>query len=76
MKNRTLLFVFGIILLMVAAVVGYVAVPTFLNTGSKALTRITPVEKPYLAKFNRLQIGMTYDQVIAIMGEPDRDALG
>ncbi len=76
MKVKRPLIALGIVILLVVVIGGFFGASTFLNTGDKALKRISPAEEPYLAKYNLLQIGMTYDQVIAIMGKPDREALG
>jgi len=65
----------GVLTLGVAASL-YVGYSTFAYSGDRAFSRLTPEEQPYLMKYNQLHSGMTYDQVLAILGEPSRDGLG
>jgi len=75
-RKRALIIIPCILAVIAIVAVGSVAYSTFAYTGSKALARISTDEKGHLEKFNQLAIGMDYDQVVEIMGTPDRDALG
>ena len=80
MNLKTALMVVGMVGIMAVAAtlfaISYVAYGTFAYSGGKALERLAADEQSYWAKYDQLQAGMTYDQVVEIMGEPDRDALG
>jgi hypothetical protein len=76
MKIKTVLIIAASVAALGLLVCGYIAYSTFAYSGSRALSRLTPEDQPYFVMYNQLQTGMTYDQAVAILGEPDRYAMG
>ena len=44
---------------------------TFGTTGQHAIDRMSPDERAFLAKLRSLRRGMSFEQVVAVLGEPD-----
>jgi hypothetical protein len=76
MKFKTALLVAAVVVAPLGAGSVYFAYSTFAYSGTEAIARLTEDDRPYLLKYDQLQRGMSYDHVVAILGEPDRDALG
>ncbi len=74
MKKRML----GLCVLAVLALGfgGYVMVETFSYMGEKALSRMNPDETAFLSQFEKVNAQMTYEQVVEILGPPDRSGAG
>src|SRR5215813_1610734 len=66
-------------LVVVGAIVvgGVFAVRTFVNSGPAAVAVMDPAERSIFAKTEQLRRGMSKEQVVAILGQPDEEgALG
>jgi outer membrane protein assembly factor BamE (lipoprotein component of BamABCDE complex) len=74
MKRIRLLIIVSVVLIAGFGI--YVLQATFSNSGDKARTKISSAERSYLEKYDRIKIGMSYDEVVSILGQPDRDAFG
>jgi hypothetical protein len=72
---RPLLIFFGVCLLPVLGGAAYFYFTTFSTPEHEARAAVLEHEQPWLEKFDRLQPGMTPEEVRAILGEPDRGSL-
>ena len=61
----------GLIVAAILASGGALAVRTFGTTGQAAVERMSQDERALLEKLRSLKRGMSFDQVVAIMGTPD-----
>jgi hypothetical protein len=56
---------------------GYLVTTTFGNTGDAAVARMSAEERRYLdERVSRVSPGMSYDDVVGVLGEPERSGAG
>ena len=72
---RPLLLFFGVCLLPVLGGAAYFYTTTFSTPEDAARAAVLEHEKPWLEKFDQLRPGMTREEILAILGEPDRGSL-
>lgn len=78
MKKRKLWIVLLIVgcLAIVLAGVGKWIMPTFTVLGEAAIEKMSPDERRFQEKLETITAGMTYAEVVEILGKPDRSAAG
>jgi len=63
-------------ILVVAAILavgGALTWRTFGTTGQDAIDRMSPDERAYLEKLRTLRRGMSFDEIVAVLGRPNDD---
>ena len=75
-KGRRVLLKVAILLAALVLYAVFLAYTTFSNSGDGARLKVSGQEQPYLAKYDLLSKGMTHEQIVSVLGPPDRDALG
>lgn len=77
MPSRSRTLIFAILLIVITlATIAYGTYRTFSHQGEKALTQMTSAELALLEKVKLIRKGMSYNEVVILLGEPDRNALG
>ena len=69
----------GILVAVVLALLGcsvFLVMTTFPYSGDKAIPRMSESERALLATLQTIAPGTSYDELVGILGEPDREALG
>jgi hypothetical protein len=64
-------FVASLVTAALLAAGGALAYRTFATTGNAAIDRMDPEERAFLVKLQSLRRGMSFEQAVAILGQPD-----
>jgi hypothetical protein len=65
-----------ILLAINMVMIGFFSLPALANQGLAAIAKMNHEELILLKKVNTIQRGMSYEQVVTILGKPDREAVG
>jgi outer membrane protein assembly factor BamE (lipoprotein component of BamABCDE complex) len=65
-----------ILLTINMVMIGFSSFPALANQGFAAIAKMNHEELILLKKVNTIQRGMSYEQVVTILGKPDREAAG